>query len=273
MEISNFRKINKDRLSAFLEHLENKKVSDDSGEIFEKCLMILKTLLYTSSNFIPKNTLGTQFNIQSFLYAINFDVIEPDHMIKLKSILDQVADFDIYARYIESILNKNNKSLNSVLMAVWTQLGSNVLKLPIIVQEKIIKVNPLIFEKTILSAISLWEINDLIDVCSKSPLVFQSCSSIFNELLIKLNFSNTFMEFLNYFVNGVSSRCINNDIDIVNIYPSKCRSILILRDIKNKNSTLVTEHDLNDEVKKLALAYPKESICLLSHFPDLFMSY
>uniref|UniRef100_A0A2S2PST2 Uncharacterized protein n=1 Tax=Schizaphis graminum TaxID=13262 RepID=A0A2S2PST2_SCHGA len=273
MEISNFRKINKDRLSAFLEHLENKKLSDNSDEIFGKCLMILKTLLYTPSNFIPDNKLSTQSNIKKFLYSINFDVIEPDHMIKLKSILDQGADFDIYARYIESILNKNNKALNSVLMTVWTQLGSNVLKLPIIIQEKTIKVNPLIFEKTILSAISLWEINDLIDVCSKSPLVFQTCSSIFNELLIKLNFSNNFMEFLNYFVNGVSSRCINNNIDIVDIYPNKCRSILTLRDIKNKNSTLVTDYDLNDEVKKLALAYPKQFICLLSHFPDLYLSY
>jgi len=39
MEISNFRKINKDRLSAFLEHLENKKLSDNSDEIFGKCLV------------------------------------------------------------------------------------------------------------------------------------------------------------------------------------------------------------------------------------------
>lgn len=235
--------------------------------------MILKTLLYTSSNFIPDSTLSTQNNIQAFLYSINFDVIEADHMIKLKSILDEGADFHIYARYIESILNKNNKSLNSILMTVWTQLGSNVLRLPIIIHEKTIEVNPIIFEKTILSAISLWEINDLIDLCSKSPLVFQTCSSIFNELLIKLNFTNKFTEFLNYFVNSVTSRCKNNDIDIVSIYPNKYKSILTLRDIKNKNSTLVTEHDLSDEIQKLALAYPKESICLLSHFPDLYIPY
>lgn len=254
-----------------MEHLENKNL--DTDEIFGKCLMILKTLLYTSSNFIPDSTLSTQSNIQAFLYSINFDVIEADHMIKLKSILDEGADLDIYARYIESILNKNNKSLNSILMTVWTQLGSNVLKLPIIIHEKTIKVNPLIFEKTILSAISLWEINNLIEVCSKSPLVFQTCSSIFNELLIKLNFTNKFMEFLNHFVNSVSSHCKNNNVDVVNIYPNKCRSILTLRDIKNKNATLVTEHDLNDEVKKLALSYPKESICLLSHFPDLYIPY
>jgi len=235
--------------------------------------MVLKTLLYTSSNFIPDSTLSTQSNIQAFLYSIDFDAIQPDHMIKLKSILDQGADIDIYARYIESILNKNNKSLNSILITVWTQLGSNVLKLPTFIHEKTIKMNPIIFEKTILSSILLWEINDLIDICSKSPLVFQTCSSIFNELLIKLKFTNTFMEFLNYFVNSVSSRCKNNNIDIISNYPYKCRSILTLRDIKNKNSTLVSEHDLNNEVKQLALAYPKESICLFSHFPDLYIPY
>jgi len=235
--------------------------------------MILKTLLYTSSDFIPDNTLNIQSNIQTFLYSINFDVIEPDHLIKLKSILDQASDFGIYAKYIESILNKNNKSLNSVLMTLWTQLGSNVLRLPIIILEKTIKVNPIIFEKTILSTVLLWEVNDLIDICSKSPLVFQTCSSIFNELLIKLNFTNKFMEFLNYFVNGVHSRCIDNNIDIVNIYPNKFLSILTLREIKNKNSTLVTENDINDEVKKLALDNTKESICLLSHFPDLYISH
>lgn len=232
----------------------------------------MKTLLYTSSNLIPDSTLSTQTNIQTFLYSINFDAIEPEHLIKLKSILDQGADFDIYTRYIESILNKNNESLNSILLNVWTKLESSVLKFPIIIHEKVIEVNPLVFEKTILSAILLWGISDLIDVCSKSPLVFQTCSSIFNELLIKLDFTNTFTEFLKYFVSSVSSRCKINNIDVVNIYPNKCRSILTLRDIKNKNSTLVSEHDLNDEVKKFALAYPTESVCLLSHFPDLFTS-
>jgi len=46
MEISNFRKINKDRLSAFLEHLENKNL--DTSEIFGKCLVspYLNTLKY-----------------------------------------------------------------------------------------------------------------------------------------------------------------------------------------------------------------------------------
>ena len=39
MEISNFRKINKDRLSKFLEHLENKNI--DTDEIFGKCLVSL----------------------------------------------------------------------------------------------------------------------------------------------------------------------------------------------------------------------------------------
>jgi len=44
MEISSFRKINKDRLATFLEHLENKNL--DKDEIFGKCLVShhLKTL-------------------------------------------------------------------------------------------------------------------------------------------------------------------------------------------------------------------------------------
>jgi len=37
MEISDFRKINKDRLSKFVEHLENKNL--DKDEIFGKCLV------------------------------------------------------------------------------------------------------------------------------------------------------------------------------------------------------------------------------------------
>jgi len=44
MDISNFRKINKDRLATFLEHLESKNL--DKDEIFGKCLVShhLKTL-------------------------------------------------------------------------------------------------------------------------------------------------------------------------------------------------------------------------------------
>lgn len=37
MEISNFRKINRDRLSTFLEHLENKNL--DTDKMFGKCLV------------------------------------------------------------------------------------------------------------------------------------------------------------------------------------------------------------------------------------------
>jgi len=37
MEISNFKKINKDRLFTFLKHLENKNL--DTDEMFGKCLV------------------------------------------------------------------------------------------------------------------------------------------------------------------------------------------------------------------------------------------
>jgi len=192
-------------------------------------------------------------------------------MIGLKAILDQGADIDVYARYIKSILDKNDKTLNPILMETWTQLGSNVLKLPIDIHEKSIEVNPVVFEKTVLSAISLWQIKDLIDICSKSPLVFQTCSSIFNELLIRLNFTDKFMDFLIHFVNSVGLQCKNNNIDIVDIYPNRCRIILTLRAIRNENSSLIPKHCLNEEVKKFALAYPRESMCLISHFPDLYV--
>jgi len=192
-------------------------------------------------------------------------------MIGLKQILDQGSDIDVYANYIKSILDKNDKTLNPILIETWTQLGSNVLKLPIDIHEKSIEVNPVVFEKTVLSAILLWQIEDLIDICSKSPLAFQTCSSIFNELLIRLNFTDKFMDFLIHFVNSVKLRCKNNNIDIIDIYPNRCRIILTLKAIRDENSSLVPKHCLNEEVKKLALAYPRESMCLISHFPDLYV--
>lgn len=204
--------------------------------------------------------------------SIDFEDIEIDHLIKLKPVLYQMADFDFYAKYIKSALNKNDETLNLILMEIWTQLGSNVFKLPIVIHEKCIEINPVIFEKTILFAMSSWQIKDLIDICSKSPSVFQTCSSIFNELLIKLKFTDKFIEFLIDFVNNVSLQCKSNNIDIIDMYPIKCRTILILRAIKNEKSSLVSNHYLNEEVKKLALLYPKESMCLLSHYPDLYVS-
>lgn len=228
--------------------------------------------MYTNSHFTVNTTLDTSFNVQTFINSINFDAIEPEHLVKLKPVLDQGADIGVYARYIESILNKKNKALNSILMETWTRLGSNVLKLPIHIHEKSIDVNPEIFEKTVLSTLSLWQVKDLIIVCSKSELIFQKCSSIFNELLIKLNFTDKFMEFLIHFVNSVSNNCEYNNIDIIDVYPIKLRSILVLRAIRNKDSSLVSKHYLNEEVKKLALNFPKESICLLSHFPDLHIA-
>lgn len=214
--------------------------------------------------------MDTQSNLQRMLNSINFDVIQFDHMVNLKPILHQGADLDIYGSYIKSILNRNDKALKLILLDVWNQLGSNVLKLPVYIHEKCIEVYPLVFEKTILSAISLWQIDELIDLCTKSPLVFQMCSSIFNELLIKLNFTNKFMEFVIHFVNRVNTHCENNQIDVIDIYPITCRNILILRAINNKHSTLVTKQYLNEEFKQLVISHPKESMCLLIHFPDLF---
>lgn len=231
----------------------------------------MKTLLYTCPDFTYDTTLSMQSGVQAILNSVCFDDIEPDHMIRLKAILDQGADIGVYARYIKSILDRNDKTLNSILMDTWTQLGSNVLKLPIGIHEKCIEVNPVVFEKTVLSAVSLWRTKGLIDMCSKSPLVFQTCSSIFNELLIKLNFTTKFMDFLTRFVNSVRSQCENDDIDYVDIYPSKCRNILTLRAIRNENSSLVPKHYLYEEVKKFALCYPRESMCLISHFPDLYV--
>jgi len=231
----------------------------------------LKTFLYTSSNFTYDITSDPQSNVKSYLNAINFDAIEPDHMVELKHIIHQGADLDLYARYIQSILNKNNVKLNTVLIETLNLLGSNVLKLPLVVHEKIIEVNPQIFEKTILNAILLCKTKDIIDMCCKSPLVFQNCSSIFNELLIKLNFTDKFMLFLVNFVHCVSLQCKNNNIDNIDIYPFKCRYILTLRVIHNKNSNLVSQKYLHEEVKKFALDFPREYMCLLSHFPDLYM--
>lgn len=233
--------------------------------------MVLNTLLCTSSNFVYNTTLNTRSNVQTILNSINFDAIEPTHMIRLKPIVYQGADINIYTQYILSILNKKDNTLNSILMETWTQLGSNVLKLPLIVHEKCIEVNPVIFEKTVFSAILLWQIEDLIDFCSKSPLVFQTCSSIFNKLLIKLNFTDKFMKFLINFIKDVNTLCENNNIDIINIYPIKCRSILTLRAINNTNTSLSSTLSLKEEVETFSSNYPREFMCLLSHYPDLYI--
>lgn len=216
-------------------------------------------------------TLNTQSKVKAFLRSINFDSVEPNIMIELKPILDQAADMDLYYKYIKSILNKNYRTLNSVLLETWNQLGPNVLKLPIIIHERSIEVNPVIFEKTILSAILFWQTEDLFDMCSKSSLVFQTCSSIFNELLIKLNFTDKFMMFLSGFVDNVSTKCENNNGDIIDMYPSKCRSILTIRTISSQNSCESSKKYLSKEIKQFALTYPKEFVCLLSHFPDLYL--
>lgn len=230
----------------------------------------MKTLLYSSPDLKCGTTLNTHsYNLNVLLNSIDFDAIEPEHIIKLKPILDQECDINLYGKYITSILNKNDEKLKLVLTDTWNRLGSSVLKFPIFILEKSIKVCPVIFEKTVLSALLTWKMEDLIDVCSKSPLVFQTCSSIFNELLMKLEFTDFFMVFLMNFLNCVSTQCENVNVDFVNMYPIKCRSLLTIRSIKNKDSRLVSNEFLSEEVKKFALNHPKESMCLLYHFPDL----
>lgn len=229
----------------------------------------MKTLLYTSPNLKWDATLNAYYSLNVLLNSVDFDAIEPEHIIKLKPILDQESDIDLYGKYITSILNKNDEQLRPVLTDTWNRLGSNVLKLPVHILEKSIKGCPVIFEKTVLTTLLTWEMEDLTDVCSKSSLVFQTCSSIFNELLIKLKFTDFFMVLLMNFLSCVCTHCKNNNVDIVNIYPIKCRYLLTLRSINKKNSNLVSNEYLSEEVKKFAINHPKESMCLLYHFPDL----
>lgn len=227
-------------------------------------------LVYLSSNLYYDTALSTHDNVKIILKSINFDAIEPEHIVRLKPIIDQGADLDIYTRYIKYILNTNDKTLNPILMDTWIKLGSQVLKLPIMIHEKCIEVNPVIFEKTILSAILQWPVQDLINICSESPLIFQKCSSIFNELLIKLNFSDSFMKLLVNFIKGICSQCKKSNIDFIDIYPITFKCILTLRAIYKQNSSQLSKRYLNEEVKRLSLKYPKEFMCLLSHFPDLY---
>lgn len=190
----------------------------------------------------------------------------------MKPLLDQESDINLYVKYITSIINKNDKTSSSILTDIWNQLGSNVLKLPLFIHEKNIKVNPVVFEKTVLFALIFRDTKSLIIMCYKSPLIFQACSSIFNEILIKLNFTAHFLVFLIDFLNSVRIQCKNNNIDLIDLYPIRCKSILILRSIKNMDSSLVSNDYLYEKVKWLALNHPKECMCLLSHFPDLFIS-
>lgn len=216
--------------------------------------------------------LNTQYNIKTFLNTIDFNAIESNRLIELKPLLYQESDINLYVKYITSVLNKNDKTLSSVLIDIWNHLGLNVLKLPLFVHERNIKVYPVVFEKTVLFALLFSNTKELINMCSKSPLMFQACSSILNEMLIKLNFTSHFLVFLIDFINRVRIQCKNNNIDFIDLYPIRCRSILILRSIKNINSSLVSNDYLYTKVKWLALNHPKECMCLLSHFPDLYLS-
>lgn len=227
--------------------------------------------MYVSPNFTYNTTLNAQYNIKTFLNAIDWDTIESNRLIELKPLLDQESDINLYVKYVTSVLNKNDKTLSSVLIDIWNRLESNVLKFPLFVHEKNIKIHPVVFEKTVLFALLFSDTKNLIHMCSKSPLVFQACTSILNEMLIKLNFTNHFLVFLIDFIDRVRIQCKNNSTDLIDLYPIRCRSILILRSIKNISSSLVSNDDLCTKVKWLALNYPKECMCLLIHFPDLWI--
>ncbi|XP_050436262.1 uncharacterized protein LOC126843011 [Adelges cooleyi] len=267
--MSKLNKLNKDRLAKFIENLE-KKNEKKQNNAFNNCILFLKTALHVSPNFVYDTTLETQHNVRQFFDGIDFSCIEPDGFLKLAPILKQGADIKSFICYIDTILNKYDVKFNTLLIDVWNYLGCDIFKLPVFIHERCIEAVPFIFENTVLYGIISSCNEELIDICTRSPKVFQACSSILNEILIRLNFSSTFINFLTNFIKGIILQCKTNNVEIFNIYPAKYKFVLILNDFENFNNILITEFFMQ-EIKSLALNYPKQFICLLSHFPSMYL--
>lgn len=109
-------------------------------------------------------------------------------------------------------------------------------------------------------------LNKLLELCARSAYVFQLIFNFLKELLVQLQYASVVLDFTNLMLKRVSVYCENYDKDILDLYPRKLRSCIILLRIKPKYHTAQTQKYTLQTMKQIYNENKDVSLILMSHF-------
>jgi len=119
-------------------------------------------------------------------------------------------------------------------------------------------------------------LNQLLQFSVESASVFQLMFNFLKELLVQLQYVPFVLDFIDLMLKRVSVYCKNQDKDILDLYPRKLRSCIILLTIKPKHHTMQTRDYTLQTMKEIFNENKDVLLILMSHFSEwleYFASY
>lgn len=109
-------------------------------------------------------------------------------------------------------------------------------------------------------------LNKLLELSVRSAYIFQLMFNFLKELLVQLQYASAVLDFINLILKRVSVSCKNQDKDILDLYPRKLRSCIILLRIKPKHHTVQTRKYTLQTMKQIYNENKNVLLILMSHF-------
>lgn len=119
-------------------------------------------------------------------------------------------------------------------------------------------------------------LNQLLEFSSTSKCVFQLVFSFLKELLVRMQYAPAITNFIELILKRVYFFCQNQNGDILNLYPRKLHSCIILLKIKPEYHTAQTKEYTLQSMKEILTENKDALLILMSHFPEwleLFGTY
>jgi len=111
-------------------------------------------------------------------------------------------------------------------------------------------------------------LNQLLQFSAESACVFQLMFNFLKELLVQLQYAPLVLDFINLMLKRVSVHCKNRDRDILDLYPRKLHSCIILLTIKPKYHTMQTRDYTLQTMKQIFDENKDVLLILMSHFSE-----
>ncbi|XP_029665683.1 uncharacterized protein LOC115237050 [Formica exsecta] len=111
-------------------------------------------------------------------------------------------------------------------------------------------------------------LNQLLEFSVGSMCVFQLIFNFLKELLVQLHYAPAILHFIDLILKRISICCENQDKDILDLYPRKLRSSIILLRIKPEHHTMQTRKYTLQTLKQIYNENNDVLLIIMSHFPE-----
>ncbi|XP_050455789.1 uncharacterized protein LOC126853774 [Cataglyphis hispanica] len=111
-------------------------------------------------------------------------------------------------------------------------------------------------------------LNQLLEFSVESMCVFQLIFNFLKELLVQLHYAPAVLHFIDLILKRISICCESQDKDVLDLYPRKLCSCIILLRIKPEHHTVQTRKYTLQTLKQIYNENNDVLLIIMSHFPE-----